>query len=242
MKQSLQQASQDFFAKQQLPAEQLHALQAQIQAATRDNKKQPSIYRHSLLAACLAFIAVGLISFWTLQSTQNPTTPYLATPNLITQQQMVAAIADEVAKNHIKMKPLDINSNHFQEVQGYFTQLDFLPSASQHFNQSATQVVDHLLGGRYCSIRSITAAQLRFGDNEQNRTTLYQTEYLPDVFGTLPVLEQGQTPLVTYAKGLRIEIWVEKQLLMVSSRQELPVDSKQSTNGSIQPSELHTQP
>lgn len=212
MKQSLQQASQDFFAKQQLPAKKLQALQAQIQAATPDNKKQPSIYRHNFLAACLVLITVGLISFWTLQST----------PNLITQQQMVAAIADEVAKNHIKMKPLDINSNDFSEMQEYFTQLDFLPSSSQHFNQSATQVVDQLLGGRYCSIRSVTAAQLRFGDNEQHRTTLYQTEYLPDVFGELPILEQGQAPVVTYAKGLRIEIWVEKQLLMVSSRQELP--------------------
>ncbi len=222
MKQSLQQASQDFFTEQQLPVKQLHALQTQIQAATLDNKKQPSIYRHRLLAACLAFITVGLISVWTLQSIQNPTTPYLATPNLITQQQMVAAIADEVAKNHIKMKPLDINSNHFSEVQGYFTQLDFLPSTSKYFNQSATQVIDQLLGGRYCSIRSVTAAQLRFGDNELNRTTLYQTEYLPDVFGELPILEQGQAPLITYAKGLRIETWVEKQLLMVSSRQELP--------------------
>jgi hypothetical protein len=224
MKQSLQQASQDFFDQQQLSGEQLHALQKQIKTTNQDNKKQPPTYRYSLLVACLAFISVGLISFWTLQSTQNPTAPYLANPNLITQQQMVAAIADEVAKNHIKMKPLDINSNRFSEVQGYFTQLDFLPSASQYFNQSATQVVDHLLGGRYCSIRSVTAAQLRFGDNEQNRTTLYQTEYLPDVFGELPILEQGQAPLVTYAKGLRIEIWVEKQLLMVSSRQELSID------------------
>ncbi len=218
MKQSLQQASQDFFAEQQLPAKKLQALQAQIQAATLDNKKQPSIYRHNLLAACLVFITAGLISLWTLQST----------PNLITQQKMVAAIADEVAKNHIKMKPLDINSNDFSKMQEYFTQLDFLPSTSQHFNQSASQVADHLLGGRYCSIRSMTAAQLRFGDNEQHRTTLYQTEYLPDVFGELPTLEQGQVPLVTYAKGLRIEIWVEKQLLMVSSRQELPGSAKQT--------------
>jgi hypothetical protein len=211
MKKTLRQSSQDFFADQKLDAAQLANLQQlQQQFDSKINNKtseKPALlrYRHSI-ATSLLFIA-ALLTF-TLTQLQ---------PVMRTQENIITAIANEVAKNHIKMKPLDVKSHHFSDMQEFFTQLEFMPTSSTYFQSQQGASSYTLIGGRYCSIQSITAAQLRYGDPHNPHTTLYQTEYLPGVFGELPVIEQGQAPLVTYAKGLRIEIWVEKQLLMVSS-------------------------
>ena len=61
-------------------------------------------------------------------------------------------------------------------------------------------------------MQGITAAQLRMQQGE-NLQTLYETEYVPDVFGDIPRLEKGEAPLVVYAKGIKVKVWVEKGLL-----------------------------
>jgi hypothetical protein len=80
--------------------------------------------------------------------------------------------------------------------------------------ESSLQVLNNLqlIGGRYCSLQGITAAQLRMKQGE-NLQTLYETEYVPDVFGDLPILEKGEEPQVVYAKGIKVKVWVEKGLL-----------------------------
>ncbi|BFM14912.1 hypothetical protein R50073_10950 [Maricurvus nonylphenolicus] len=211
MKKTLRQSSQDFFAEQQLDEAQLVNLQQlQQQFATSENNKtskKPALLRYRLSMVASVFFIAALLTFVLTQ----------LQPAIKSQENLITAIANEVAKNHIKMKPLDVKSHHFNDMQKFFTQLEFIPTPSTYFQSQQGVSSYTLIGGRYCSIQSITAAQLRYGDAQDPHTTLYQTEYLPDVFGELPVLEQGQVPLVTYAKGLRIEIWVEKQLLMVSS-------------------------
>jgi len=123
-------------------------------------------------------------------------------------------IAREVVKNHLYMKPLDINSSDIKEVSAYFTMLDFLPLKSSEYHRRNPL----LLGGRYCSIKGVTAAQLRYKNTEGSLETLYQVPYDTDVFSDLPKLDEGEPPLVLYERGLEVTIWVEKGLLMVTSR------------------------
>ena len=132
-------------------------------------------------------------------------------PGAITSETMANQIAAEVARNHIKMKPLEVKGQQLAPLQRYFTELDFRLTDSSHLQQPKV-----LTGGRYCSIKGITAAQLRY-QHRQRQLTLYQVPYDKALFGPLPVLEQGQAAQVVLIRGLRVEIWVEKGLLMVSA-------------------------
>jgi hypothetical protein len=129
-------------------------------------------------------------------------------------QNMPKEIAMEVVKNHLKLKPLDVKASSMRDIQEYFTQLDFLPLsssvASRHFSLPVTQ----LLGGRYCSIQGVTAAQLRYQRND-SLSTLYEVAYDSATFGTLPNMENNEQPLELLIKGLKVAMWVEKGLLMV---------------------------
>lgn len=123
-------------------------------------------------------------------------------------EDMPQLIANEVVSNHLNMKPLEVKAGSINKVRGYFTKLNFLPAESKLRALNSLQ----LIGGRYCSLQGITAAQLRMRQG-QNLQTQYQTEYLPEVFGDLPRLEDGDSPLIVYAKGIKVKVWVEKGLL-----------------------------
>jgi hypothetical protein len=123
---------------------------------------------------------------------------------------MTQRIATEVAHNHIKLKPLDVVTDNMEGIRRYFSDLEFLPVKSQLLAGSGFE----LLGGRYCSIQSVPAAQLRVSTADQRGLqTLYQSEYHKDVFGPLPVLENGEIPVEVGVKGIVVRIWVEKGLL-----------------------------
>jgi hypothetical protein len=123
-------------------------------------------------------------------------------------ENMPQLIAEEVVNNHLNMKPLEVKGGSINSVRGYFTKLNFMPAESKLRALDSLQ----LLGGRYCSLQGITAAQLRMKQG-QNLQTQYQTEYLPEVFGDLPQLEKGEKPLIVFAKGIKVKVWVEKGLL-----------------------------
>lgn len=119
-------------------------------------------------------------------------------------------IATEVAKNHIKLKPLEIETNSIEDIRSYFNKLDFIPINSKLVNQFGLE----LIGGRYCSLQGITAAQLRVREPGSTTVqTLYQTEYRKDIFEDMPKLEEGDEPVDIYIKGIKVKIWVEKGLL-----------------------------
>ncbi len=122
-------------------------------------------------------------------------------------------IAKEVVSNHLKMKPLDISSDNLDDVRSFLTLLDFLPAKSVIYNTNNT-----MLGGRYCSIQGISAAQLRFENSRGELETLYQVPYNTTVFSGLPQLEEGGPSITVYERGLEVTLWVEKGLLMVSSK------------------------
>jgi hypothetical protein len=127
------------------------------------------------------------------------------------QQDLVAEIAAEVVDNHLHMKPLEIEGNELASIGAYFDRLDFQPIESRYL----TDIGLDLLGGRYCSLQSITAAQLRFKSLGSDKLhTLYQVGYDPAVFKALPNLDEGDQPISVFNKGVEVTIWVEKGVLL----------------------------
>ncbi len=127
---------------------------------------------------------------------------------------VIQRIADEVATNHLKMKPLEVESFEISEVQGYFSNLDFKPYSAQPL---ASNVQIALAGGRYCSIQGSKAAQLRYKDTQGGYVTLFETAYSAVLFEKLPNIDKGETPVVTYTKGIKVSMWVEEGIVMVST-------------------------
>lgn len=121
-------------------------------------------------------------------------------------------IADEVAKNHIKMKPLEVKTAQLLQLRAYFTELDFTLVSSSQIDDAK-----QMIGGRYCSIQGLTAAQIRFVDRQQS-VTLYQVQYNMRLYGEIPTIESGEPPLELVVRGVAVSIWVEKGLLMATAR------------------------
>ncbi len=164
--------------------------------------RQPVRKRRNILSFAAAFLAITFTAIVIQQSIQ-------------TSISIEQKIGNEVAKNHIKLKPLEVQSSQLLVMRDYFTELDFSPIASS--NISFDRKV--LLGGRYCSIQGITAAQLRLKDSSTGSIqSLYQTTYDPELFKTIPDINKGQQPVTVHAKGLEIEIWVEKGLLFALTK------------------------
>jgi hypothetical protein len=198
MKRPLKDTVRAHFERQSLSADQFERLDALM--GQRDPTGTTSRRRLPRAIGWVAGIAATLI---------------VATGVLILVQgvdgtPMTERIAMEVARNQIKLKPLDITTSSFSEVRAYFTDLDFVPTRSSLLANADFE----LIGGRYCSIQSVPAAQLRVKlPTSEGTQTLYQTEYRKDVFGPLPVIEDGDVPAIINAKGMRISVWVEKGLL-----------------------------
>ena len=199
----LREAIEQNFAQESLSEPQLQQLLALQDAVLGDEQRQPqapprrSSYR--AIAAC-AVLLLAVTLLWQVR-------PY--------HQDHPDQIALEVVKNHLKLKPLDVTAQSMGDVRAFFTQLDFSPVNSELLSSQFQLDEQSMLGGRYCSIGGITAAQLRYHQGGDSLSTLYQVPYEPAVYGELPSLENGDQPLELTLKGLRVSMWVEMGLLMV---------------------------
>jgi len=198
MNRPLKQTVRNHFEQHSLSTDQFERLEALLDV----NAPIPAGRRHmvrpliswSAAAAIVALLAIIV----------------LFPPGLVEDIPMTEQIALEVARNHIKLKPLDVETNSMDAIRRYFTDLEFVPAEISLLANADLE----LLGGRYCSIQSVPAAQLRITSPDGNHLqTLYQTEYRKDIFGTLPVLENGDAPVTVNVKGITVRIWVEKGLL-----------------------------
>lgn len=120
-------------------------------------------------------------------------------------------IADEVLTNHLKIKGLDIETDSIIELQAFFDQLDFSPYLSSQIQNLGLTLV----GGRYCSLQGVLAAQLRFVSVEGEAVTYYQVLYDPQRFGFIPDLAQGANPSQVRERGFTMSLWKEQEVMMV---------------------------
>lgn len=205
MKQELRQSVEQHLNQHQLNDDQLQTLM-NMQANAQAGNAKPEItsngefHKYARLAcAALVMLAVSLIwlpEYWAGRAADMP-----------------QAIAMEVAKNHIKLKPLEVKTQTLAPIRSYFTELDFSPVRSLLYESRGNL----LLGARYCSIAGVSAAQLRYKDAEGQMQTLYEVGYDPEIYGPLPDIDKGEMPLVIIARGVKTTIWVEQDLLMVSA-------------------------
>lgn len=200
MNRPLKQSVRDHIESYTLDDDQLQKLESLGGQPAPATDRRFSIYPLALAGAA----AVFLLAFF-------------LTPLIVETDDVRERIAMEVATNHIKLKPLEIETRSIEGIRDYFRKLDFIPVSSKLVSDAGLE----LIGGRYCSLQGITAAQLRVSKPGSNTVqTLYQTEYRKDVFDNMPVLEEGHEPVDTYVKGIKVTIWVEKGLLFALT--ELP--------------------
>ncbi len=171
-----------------------------LQRDVLEGPERPTWRRRAALLAASAALLLAVLAWW---------------PGaLVEQPDSGTAIAHEVVENHLKLKPLDIQTGSMKELQAYFTQLDFRPAIPTLPSTGPDPARNALLGGRYCSVKGVTAAQLRYSD-AGGLSTLYEVPYDPAVFGPVPRLDAGESPRQIDARGLLVSLWVEKGLLMV---------------------------
>jgi len=215
MKTSFKQSAKQFIEQQHLDSEQLvkfeHLLLGHMaeessagSSSTASSKEQASYVSHSKvrLSPYIALVA-SLILIVTLSLNFYPQAPAMSWK-----------IADEVAMNHINMKPLEINAQRIEPIREYFTELDFSVVRSNLFSKQNNL----LLGARYCSIQGVSAAQIRYQTDTGNKVTLYEVGYDAKLYGELPKPESGEQVLEIYVRGVRVSIWVEKGLLMAEAQ------------------------
>lgn len=171
-------------------------LARQSSGAGRQWRRAPGLAAVAALVAVLSFAVMSWVG------------PRTADPDLLLR------IADEVAANHLHTKPLEVRTGSLAELRRYFGRLDFKPAETRQRDPDL-----QLLGGRYCSLQGVAAAQLRLRNPATGTVeTLYQAQYKPRVFGVLPHLEKGEAPAVVHARGIEVRIWVERGLVFAATR------------------------
>lgn len=194
---NLKKVINDFVEDVSLADKQLASLMKLQQTSV---KKQRDVRYRWIAIAAVFFVMLGNIFYLVIS------------PELTLDQR----IGSEVAKNHINLKPLEIHTSSMEKIRGFLTELDFLPVESI-FLKGSTK---NLIGGRYCSIQGVTAAQLRLKDSKTGQVqSLYQTIYDKKVFYDLPLLKNKQKPITVYSKGLAVDIWVENDILFALTRE-----------------------
>ena len=187
----------DFVEKKSLSDKQLESL---MQLQQTSVEKENNVKYRWIAVAAVFFIMMGNVFYFTMS------------PELALDQR----IGSEVAKNHINLKPLEIQTSSMKVIRSFLTELDFSPVESILLKGSAKK----LIGGRYCSIQGVTAAQLRLRDSETGQIqSLYQTVYDKKIFYDLPLLKENQKPITVYSKGLAVDIWIEKGILFALTRE-----------------------
>lgn len=207
-------ADKEKFSEGLFRHEPVHLNDPHFKAASHLNRaSKPRKPLVRMIYALAASVFVLLVAFQLYSYTQMQQL-FNGASNSVVMTSMSWKIADEVARNHVKMKPLEVQTQQLSQLRDYFTQLDFTPVNSRLLSQSHSK----MLGGRYCSIQGLTAAQIRFSQEGKQPITLYEVQYDPSLYGVQPILERGERPTELVVRGVAVSIWVEKGLLMATAR------------------------
>lgn len=150
------------------------------------------------LAIAAAVLLIGFGSAWWVRSS-------------IPISQRIAA---EVARNHQKLKPLEVQAPTLDGVRPFFAQLDFALVDSPRWQPAGWA----LAGARHCSVQGLPAAQLRLTHPEREGVrSVYMAPYDAGTFGAMPDVDRGEAPLVAHSLGFTVHIWVERGVLIAET-------------------------
>jgi hypothetical protein len=199
MQQPLKKLIRDKFDEVELSDSQLDELSRFQQEGTLPER---SWWLRPAGAAAIVFLALaGMLAPQLYRSHQS--------------QVLLESIAQEVADNHLKLKPLEVESSNLRNVLGYFQDLDFQLLASPVI---AGNPGDRLLGGRYCSIQGIDAAQLRVASATGTLSTWYEATLPADKLRLVPELAAGDRAGEFVIRGVEIRIWQESGVVFAKAR------------------------
>lgn len=203
MQKPLKQAVRDRFEDIELSAAQLDELGARLRLAERDKPAKTPAWRQApaVAVAIVLLVVGGFVGNQAWQSHQD--------------RVLLQAIAGEVADNHLKLKPLEVEGSDLPGVLGYFQNLDFQLLASPRITANAG---DRLLGGRYCSIQGIDAAQLRVLADDGTLSTWYEATLPADKLRRIPDLDAGEKPAEFVVRGVDIRIWEESGVVFAEAK------------------------
>lgn len=201
MNQPLKQALREKFEKMELDSGQIRSLQERIGA---DTPQKTRGFAPRILAVAAA-VMISTLSAWLGWTWHDARTTGA----------LLNAITAEVVENHLKQKPLDVESSSLPDVIGYFDRLDFQLLQSPRI---ASGTGDKLMGGRYCSVQGISAAQLRISNGDGTISTWYEAWLPPEQMGRIPDRLSGDSPAIRIARGIQVSIWKESGILFVEAR------------------------
>lgn len=117
----------------------------------------------------------------------------------------LADIASEAAYHHNKHMSNEIVASSLDDLRVFFSKLDFslIPSVRLPTDQF------ELLGGRYCSVKGVVAAQLKVKERLSGKVyTYYQADWPEGV-------TEISAPQEFYDRGVKVELWEERGLLLI---------------------------
>jgi len=193
----------DRFAQVELDQRELKGLLDQQDIASSAPPGRP-VKASWLQFGAVAAVVLTLISVWFTGQWYN----------VRESNRLMVAIAEEVAANHLKLKPLEIQGNELGTVFAYFGDLDFQLVQTPRLGRGD----EALLGGRYCSIQGISAAQLRFQGADGRLSTWYEGTLPVDQLRLLPDPAANQPPAEFFVRGIRVHIWTEHGLVFAEAR------------------------
>ncbi len=203
MRQPLKNLIRDRFEQIELTDAQLDELAARIAAQQPETPaKKSALQRLPVAAAALIVLAAAAIVGTQLYESNQ-------------ERLLLQAIADEVADNHLRLKPLEVRGSDLPSVLSYFTNLDFQPLASPLI---AGNSGDRLLGGRYCSIQGFDAAQLRVAAADGTLSSWYEAALPADKLRRIPDRVSGEPPAGFVVRGVDIRIWQENGVVFAEAR------------------------
>jgi len=132
--------------------------------------------------------------------------------NLIGVGNNAYAMAEEIASNHLRPAPLDVESASLDELRREFAGLGFsLVDAAQVEN-----VPGQLLGGRFCSVASTPAARLTYLDSA-GPITVYQSRFDERHHQGAADMDRGEPGNVIYSRGVKVCLCHTRGVLLATA-------------------------
>lgn len=168
----------------------------QLRELTRDRPAMPSRRRWLSVAAGLGAVSLG---------------GFLGV-GLMGRGSQAHAMADEIAFNHLRKAPLDIQSVDLEELRRAFAGLGFgLLDAAEVEN-----VPGQLAGGRFCSVASVPAAMLSY-QTTSGPVTVYQARYDERRHRGAADMDRGQPGNVIFSAGVKVCLCHTRGILLATA-------------------------
>ncbi len=170
----------------------LHRLEA--------DSRRPDLSRRRLLAAAASISAIAVTGgvAWRLGRPGD----------------RLDQVFEEVASVHLASRPLNFRASSIGDLTEEFAPQGFMVSDSAPIQDLSGAMT----GGRFCWLLKQAAAEFRYALDGGGWATVIQTAYKPDIFGKIPDIGHGQSPVVRFIRGLECWVWCDRGMIYAKAR------------------------